>query len=143
MSTPIRFGSITAIGSFTAINGVEDDYLSCDPQRCVSTPSLRTTVEDKPGADGVMIFPPLEGAQILTISGPIVIRSDGSESGYYDAIDTVVASLAAQLDAMKTATDTVSHSGDTMNCWLYSPLLESWEEVIKIVTFGLIVESVV
>lgn len=135
----IRFGSISAIGAFTAVNGGATDYLSCDPQRCVAAPSLRTTVEDAPGADGVLVFPPLKGSEIWTISGPLVIRSDGSESGYFSAIDTLVASLAAALEAMRAAPDDVAHSAGTTSCWLYAPLLESWNDIEKIVTFGLVV----
>lgn len=134
----VRFGSITAIGSFTALNGTAADYLSLTPSRCVDTPTLRTTVEHKPGAPGVLVLPALAGERILTFGGQVVIRSAGDEAGYFSAIDTLVASLESALDSMAAAPDDVDHSGGSLACWAYSPLVPTWEDVIRIVTFGLV-----
>ncbi len=134
----IRFGSVTAIGSFTALTSSSTDYLSLTPSRCVDSPSLRTTVEDQPGGPGVLVFPPLRGARILTFGGQVVIRSDGSDSGYYTAIDTLVASLETALASMEAAPDDVDHSGGSLSCWTYAPLLPTWEDVVRVVTFGLV-----
>lgn len=134
----VRFGSVTAIGAFSALTPASTDYLSLTASRCVDTPSLRTTVEDSPGASGVIVFPPLDGARILTFGGEVVIRSDGSESGYYAAIDTLVASLESALASMKAAPDDVDHSGGSLSCWLYAPNVPTWDDITRIVTFSLV-----
>ncbi len=134
----IRFGSVTAIGSFTALTSSSTDYLSLTPSRCVDTPTLRTTVEDAPGAPGVLVFPPLRGARILTFGGQVVIRSDGSDSGYYSAIDTLVASLESALAAMEGAPDDVDHSGGSLSCWAYAPNAPTWDDITRLCTFSLV-----
>jgi len=135
----VRWSTISAIGDFTALNGNATDYLSTTPGRCTDSPSLRTTVEDAPGADGVLVFPPLDGARILTIGGEIIIRSAGGESGYLAAIDMLYNSLASALASLKTAPDDLVHSGGTLSVWLYSPLVPGWEDLMQTVTFGLVV----
>jgi len=134
----IRFGSVTAIGDFTALTAASTDYLSLTPSRCVDAGSLRTTVENKPGGDGVYVFPPLDGARILTFGSQVVIRSTGSESSYYAAIDTLVASLESALDAMKAAPDDVVHSGGSLSAWLYAPLVPAWDDTTRLVAFSLV-----
>jgi hypothetical protein len=134
----VRFGSITAIGSFTALTSASTDYLSLTPSRCVDTPSLRTNVENAPGTPGVLVFPPLAGARILTFGGEVVIRSAGDEAGYFAAIDTLVDSLESALDAMASSPDDVDHSGGSLSCWLYAPNVPTWDEIARICTFSLV-----
>jgi hypothetical protein len=138
----MRYSTISAIGDFTAFTPADSDYLLIVPSRCSggADAPLRTTVEPAPGADGALIFPPLDDAQILTLAGDLVITSDGSESGYFDAIDTLLASLKSALDALKTAPDDLVHSAGTLSVWKYAPLDTSFEGTVMSVTFGLVVD---
>lgn len=139
----MRYSSISAIGDFTALSPASTDWLHLDPTACTGggAAPLRTSVEDKPGADGVLVFPPLDGAQIITLSGILVIRSAGDESGYFTAMDSLFASLQSALAALKTAPDDLVHSGGTLSVWLYSALSDGWQGLSKTVTFGLVVDS--
>lgn len=137
----MRYSTISAIGDFTALSPASTDYLHLDPSACtggVAAP-LRTNVEDKPGADGPLIFPPLDGPQIITLSGVLVVRS-ATGAGYFTAMDTLLASLQSALDALKTAPDDLVHSGGTLSVWLYSAISDGWEGMGKTVTFGLVVD---
>lgn len=139
----MRVSTISAIGGFTAVNGGATDSVRFLPGRSsVPEPDLRPDVEDAPGADGILIIGDiLEGPQILTLGGYLDIQSDGSESGYLNAIDTLYAALKAGLDAMRASSQALVHSGGSLNCRYYNPLTPSWEDAIKYVTFGVIVES--
>jgi hypothetical protein len=139
----MRYSSISAIGDFTALSPSSTDYLHLDPARCSggADATLRTTVEDAPGADGVLIEPPLDGAQIITLAGVLVIRSDGSESGYFSALDTLFGSLKTALDALKAAPDDLVHSGGTLSVWKYAPIDTSFSGLLMSVTFGLVVDT--
>jgi hypothetical protein len=138
----VRYSSISAIGVFTALSPATPDYLHIDPTRCSggADAPLRTSVEPAPGADGALIFPPLDDAQILTLAGDLVITSDGSDSGYFAALDTLITSLKAALDALKAAPDDLVHSGGTLSVWKYAPLDTSWAGITQSVTFGLVVD---
>lgn len=137
----MRVSTISAIGSFSAVNGGASDSLIIVPGRStVPEADLRSDVEDVPGGAGIMLIGDiLEGQQILTLGGYLEITSDGTESGYFDAIDTLYASLKSALQAMETASGNLVHSGGTLACRYYNPLTPSWEGVLKYVTFGLIV----
>lgn len=140
----MRYSTISAIGGFTAINGGATDYLHLVPSNCSggADAPLRTTVEDAPGLDGALIFPPFDGAQVITLSGDFVIKSAGDESGYLAAQDTLFGSLKSALDALKTAPDDLVHSGGSLKVWKYAPIDTSWDDNAKIlsVTFSLIVD---
>lgn len=138
----MRYSTISAIGSFTALSASSTDYLHLIPSRCTggADSPMRTIVESAPGQDGALIFPPLDDAQIITLAGDFVITSDGTESGYLTAQDTLLASLKSALDAMKAAPDDLVHSAGTLSVWKYAPLETSWEGVVMAVTFSLIVD---
>lgn len=138
----MRYSSITAIGGFTDLDPSADDWLRLDPARCSggADAPLRTIVEDAPGADGALIFPPLDGAQIITLAGDIIVTSDGTEAGYFSALDAVLADLKSALDAMKAAPDDLVHSGGTLSVWKYAPLDTSFANNLQSVTFGLVVD---
>lgn len=144
--TAIRYQSITAIGSFTAFSISDaDDYLALDPARCSggADAPLRTTIEPKPDADGVFIEAPFDDAQIITLAGDLVITSNGasSESGYFTALDTLLASLKSALDALKTASGDLTHAGGTIQVWKQAPLETTWQNYyVCSVTFGLVVD---
>lgn len=140
----MRYGSIGTIGTFDALSpGAATDFLHVVPARCSGggDAPLRTDYEEASGQDGIFVFPPFDDAQIITLAGDLVIRSAGDESGYLDAIDTLYASLKAALDAMKAAPDTLTHSGPDLLVWKYAPIVESWNDALMQVTFGLIVDS--
>jgi hypothetical protein len=138
----MRYSTISAIGDFTAFTPADTDYLLLYPPRCSggADAPLRTTVEPAPGQPGALIFPPLDDAQIITLGGDLIITSDGSESGYFAAIDTLFASLKSALDALKTAPDDLVHSAGTLKVWKYAPLDDSFEGTVKSVTFSVVVD---
>lgn len=139
----MRYSSISAIGDFTALSESSYDYLALNPAACSggADAPLRTTVEDAPGADGALIEPPLDGAQIITLAGLLIVTSAGDESGYLSALDTLLGSLKSALDALKAAPDDLVHSGGTLSVWKYAPLDTSWNGTLMSVTFGLIVDT--
>lgn len=141
----MRYSTISAIGDFTALSAASTDYLHLVPSRCSggADAPLRTTVEDAPGLDGALIFPPFEGAQIITLSGDFVIKSAGDESGYLAAQDTIFGSLKTALAALKAAPDDLVHSGGSLKVWKYASIDTGWDDDAKIlsVTFGLIVDA--
>lgn len=138
----MRYSTISAIGGFTALSAASPDYLSLDPSRCSGGDDapLRTTVEDAAGIDGALIFPPLNGAQIITLAGDFVITSDGADPGYLTAQDTLFAALKSALDALKTAPDDLVHSAGTLKVWKQAAIDKSWEGIVMSVTFGLVVD---
>ena len=148
----MRPETITAIGSFTALTNADDDYLAIDPSRCTgfADAPLRTTFEPIPGADGVLILPAYDDAQILTLAGDLIVTSTGSssESGYQAAVDTLLASLKTALDAMKSSAGTLTHSGGSLSVWKQAPIDASWAlagssagvPYVMQVTFGLVVD---
>jgi hypothetical protein len=138
----VRYSTISAIGVFTALSSATPDYLHIDPTRCSggADAPLRTSVEPAPGADGALIFPALDDAQIITLAGDLVITSAGDESGYFSALDTLIAALKSALDALKAAPDDLVHSGGTLSVWKYAPLETSWGGITQSVTFGLVVD---
>lgn len=138
----MRYSTISAIGGFTALSSSSADYLFLDPSSCTggSDAPLRTTVEPAPGLDGVLVFPPLNDAQVLTLAGVLRITSAVTESGYISALDTLLASLKTALDALKTAPGNLVHSGGTLKVWKYAPLESAWSQAQMSVTFGLVVD---
>jgi hypothetical protein len=138
----MRYSTITQIGAFTALTSSSADYLYLDPTKCTggADAPLRTTVEPAPGLDGALILPPLDDAQIITLSGVLVITSAGTEPGYFTAIDTLLASLKSALDALKTAPGNLVSSDGTVKVWKYAPLDTTWAGLQMSVTFGLIVD---
>jgi hypothetical protein len=145
MSAPIDPTTITQIGGFTAFTDAVADYINLDPDRSTGLGGgdLRTSVEDAPSQDGALIFPPLEGAWIVTLVGNAVVTSTGpsSDAGYRPAVRALVASLKTALDAMKAAPDDLVHSGGTEQAWFHSKLEPTWDGYhICVVTFGLVVD---
>jgi hypothetical protein len=138
--------TITAIGAFTALSSATADYLQLDPQRC-SLPAngtARTTVEPKAGADGVFVELALEGEQILTLGGDLIVTSNGnsSEAGYFTAVATLIASLKTALDALKAADANLVHAGGSTPVRWYSALEPTWQNFFACsVTFGLVVHA--
>ena len=145
MPPPLRYASISQIGAFTALSKTDADYLALDPARCAGGggPSLRTNIEDAPGQDGSLIFPPLDSAWILTLAGDLFVTSTGhsSEASYLDAVDALIASLASALDSLKTAAGDLVHAGGTEAVWFNSQLETTWTDFFMCsVTFGLVVD---
>lgn len=145
MAAPIRYASIEAIGSFTALSNFDQDYLAIDPARCSGGggPPQRTNIEDAPGLPGALIFPPLDGAWVLTLAGDLFVTSVGasSEPGYFEAVDTLIASLKAALDSLQTAAGSLIHAGGTESVWFNSALDPTWTDFFMCsVTFGLVVD---
>lgn len=140
------YKSISGIGGFAALTAASADYLAIAPSRCSGggDAPLRTTVEDAPGADGVLILPPLDGAQIITLAGDLFVTSTGhsAEAGYDAAVQALFTSLKAALDALKTAPGNLVHSGGTLKVWKYGPLDDAWDDSGHMcsVTFSLIVD---
>jgi hypothetical protein len=60
---------------------------------------IRSTVEDAPQTGGGIWQPFLSGPRRMVFAGEIVIRSAGDETGYFAAIATWEAALAAALEA--------------------------------------------
>lgn len=139
----MRYSTITAIGDFTALSPASTDWLFLDPAQCTGggDATLRTNVEDAPGTDGVLVFPPLDGAQIITLAGKLLIGSAGDDAGYFAAEDALFASLKSALDALKTAPDDLAHSGGTLSVWKYSAIDSGREGILKTVTFSLVVDT--
>jgi len=138
----MRYSTITQIGTFTAFDPSATDYLYLDPERCTggADAPLRTIVEDAPGQDAGLIFPPLDGPQVITLVGDLTIQSAGDDSGYFAALDTLLASLKAAINALKAAPDDLVHSGGTLSVWKNAPVETSWAGNVMTVTFGLIVD---
>lgn len=136
----MRYSSVSAIGAFTDVNTHTGDYLLLDPARCSGgrAATMRTNIENLPGGDGVLAFPPLKGAQIITLSGPIVITSTDIEADFFTAIDTVLDNLESALEAMRLAPDNIVHSAGTITCWTYANLEQTWENGLQIATFSLV-----
>lgn len=138
----MRYSTISAIGSFTALSPASSDYLWLDPSRCsggVDAP-LRTTVEPAPGADGVLIEPPLDDAQIITLSGRLIVTSD-AQGVFSSACDTLLASLKTALDALKASPGNLVHAGGTLSVWKYAPLDTTFDGAAMYVTFALVVDT--
>jgi hypothetical protein len=142
----MRYRTISQIGSFTALTAADVDYLAIAPSRCSGGGDApqRTTIEDAPGGDGALIFPPLDGAQVITLAGDLVVTSTGLsvETGYREAIDTLLESLKFAVDALKTAPGVLVHSGGSLMVWKNGPVDETWDdfETICAVTFSLVVD---
>jgi hypothetical protein len=138
----MRYGTISAIGAFTALSDASADYLRIVGDRCSGGDDapLRTIVEPAPGLDGPLIFPPLDDAQIITLAGDLIITSASDEAGYIAAEDTLLASLKAALDLMKSAPDALVYSGGTLRVWKYAPIDGGRNGMLKSVTFGLVVD---
>lgn len=138
----MRYSTISQLGGFTAFDIGSTDYLRLDPTKCTGGEDapLRTTVEAAPGADGVLIFPPLDDAQIITLVGDLIIKSASDESGYFAAMDTLQASLKSALDALKTAPDDLVHAGGTRQVWKYAGIESSYQGALKTLTFSVIVD---
>lgn len=138
----MRYSTISAIGTFTALSSATADYLELDPAACQggSDAPIRITTEQRAGADGVYVFPPFDDAQIITLAGKLRITSAGDETGYFAAEDTLLASLKTALDLMKAAPDDLVHSGGTLSVWKYAGIVDSRDGLILTVTFGLIVD---
>lgn len=123
--------SITAIGTFTAfdnafLNAGLADYLAIDPSQCTGfgDSALRTVTYDAPGEDGELIFPPKDGALILTIYADIVVTSTGgsNDPGYMTAVANLYAEFKAAIDALKTAPADLVHSAGSMKVWKNGPV---------------------
>jgi hypothetical protein len=142
----MRYRTISQIGAFTALSSSVDDYLAIAPSRCSGggDAPTRVTEEDAPGQDGSLILPVFDGPQIITLAGDMVVMSTGlsSETGYREAIDTLVASLKSALTALKAAPDDLVHAGGTLRVWKHGELDEAWDdfETICSVTFSVIVD---
>jgi hypothetical protein len=144
----IRVSTIESIGDFTDLHLDPStlDYLALAPSRCsgLGGPSLRTVEEDAPGQGGSLILPPLDGAWIITLAGDLVVLSTGlsSESGYREAIDTLLGSLEDELDALAVAPDDLVYGGGSLKVWKHGELDVTWDdlETVCSVTFSLIVD---
>lgn len=146
MAASILYQQITGIGGFTALSSASADYLALDPAACtgLGDPSLRTTVYDKPGTDGELVYPPKAGQHIITLVGDLVVTSTGysADAGYFTAVDALYNSLKTALDAMKTTPGNLVTPGGTISVWKYAPLEESWQNYwVCRVTFGLIADG--
>lgn len=138
----MRYATISQLGTFTAFDDGSDDYLHLDPTACTGGEDapLRTTVEDAPGLDGVLVMPPFDGAQIITLAGDLIITSATDDAGYFTAMDTLAAAIKSALDAMKAAPDDLVHSGGTLKVWKYAAIDTSYQGALKRVTFGVVVD---
>lgn len=144
MSASILYQKITGIGGFSALTSATTDYLALDPSRCsgLGDAGLRTTTYDAPGLDGELIFPPLDGAHIITLVGDLVVTSgDSSMATYFTAVDTLYASLKSSIDAMKSTPGNLVSPGGTLKVWKYGPVEDEWLNFwVCSVTFSLIVD---
>lgn len=143
--TSILYQQISGIGAFVALDSSHGDYVAIDPSRCtgLGDAALRTTTYDAPGQDGELIFPPLDGAHIITLVGDLVVTSTGvsAEPGYFAAVDALYGSLKTALDAMKTAPGNLVTPGGTLKVWKYGPVEDEWQNYwLASVTFSLIVD---
>jgi hypothetical protein len=142
----VRVLTISQIGAFTALSNADADYLALRPSKCsgIGEAPVRITEEPAPGEDGALIEPPLDDAWIITLAGELVVTSTGlsSETGYRPAIDTLLASLRAAINAAKAAPIELVHSGGTLSVWKYSAVDETWDDLETIceVTFSLLVD---
>lgn len=142
----MRYRTITQLGTFSAFTNVDDDYLALAASRCNGggDAPVRTTVEAAPGADGALILPPLDDAQVITLAGDLVVTSTGLsvEPGYREAVEALLASLKAAIDDGKSAPISLAHSDGTLKVWKHSAVDESWDDFENVcsVTFSLIVD---
>lgn len=129
------YSSISAVGSFTDVNTDAPPFWFVDPARCSGGdgPDLRSPTEAKSGTDGVMIFPRLDDAWVITLGGPIVGTGDPEDT------EDLIAALKAALDAMKATPDALVHPGGSLDVMYHSRLDVGWDGGLKVVTFGLIV----
>lgn len=145
----MRYNTITTLaGSSTfTFNDATSDTGVMVPSRCsgMDGAPLRTNVEDKPGADGGLVFAPLLGPRLITLGGWFRVTSSGTESGYLSAQDTLIASLSSCLDSIRAADGTltwVDGTGThTLTVRLNNPLEcppESGGEFVKGFIFGLV-----
>lgn len=133
--TPISsYSSISAIGTFTDVNTGTGAHLFLDPARCAggADADLRTSVENKGGTDGVNVSPAMDGAQIITLAGPILISTSFADYA------TVLGDLKDALELMKAAPDDLVHGGGSIPCWKYSRIDPAWDRGIMVVTFSLL-----
>lgn len=140
--------SITQIGDFTAIDndwlGVGlADYLAIDPEACsgFGDAPLRTTVYDAAGQHGAFVFPPKDGALIMTVVGDLIVTSTGhsAEDGYFEAVSALYTSLKDALDALRDAPDDLVHLDGSMKVWKNGPLEPTWTSYYTMrVTFSLV-----
>lgn len=141
----MRYNTITAIGTFTALEGAAADYLHLVPSRCSGGDDAEVDMDMEPaaGADGVDVFSILDGQMPITLSGDLLITSTGVDAAYLAAVDTLLASLKTALNALKAAPDDLVHSGGTLSVWKRGKLDPVWDDDTKIlsVTFGLLVAN--
>lgn len=127
--------SITQIGAFTAIDndwlgqGLED-YFAIDPEACsgFGDAPLRTTVYDAAGQHGALVYPPKDGALMMTIAGDFIVTSTGhsAEDGYFAAVTALYLSLKDALNALRDAPDDLVHLDGSMKVWKNGPLDPTW-----------------
>lgn len=140
--------SITQIGIFDRFDspfiglGLAD-YVAIDPSACTGfgDAPLRTTIDDAPGEDGVLIEPPKDGGLIMTIVADLVVTSTGpsNDPGYLDTVVSLYQELKAALDLLKAAPDDLVHSAGSMKVWKYGPVDPNFPNYWTArVTFGLI-----
>ena len=106
---------------------------------------IRTEVEDAPGQDGVLVFPPFEGGQEIVLGGHYNIVSTGVDGAYQNAIEAVEADLVVALLAMKTAADDLTWTGGgggSISVWLHRRLVPTGTATFRGVQFGLMAGDV-
>jgi hypothetical protein len=135
----VRYSTINQLGTFTAFDISSVDYLRLVPGRCTggADADVRTTEEDAPGQHGVLVFPPLDGAQIITLSGDFSINSGGDP---FAANDTILASLRTALNLLRAAPGNLVHSGGTLKVWKHAKIEDSWQGALLSVTFSVVVD---
>lgn len=139
------YEEISAIGAFTALSEADGDYFAIDPRACSGgdDAETRVTVEDAPGSDGVLIEPPLDGAQIITLVGDFVVVSVGlsAETGYKTAVQAVVDDLKSAVNDGKAAPIDLVHPGGTLKVWKYSKVDPTWPSFwVCRATFSVVVD---
>ena len=137
---PYHFGDIT----LNAESG--DTYITTDIQGLDEAP-IRAEVDDKPQADGGLIFPMFNGPRHITFEGFIGIRSatfDGDKAAYIAAMDDLEEALIDELESMvpKTwplpAATPLWWAGKVINVYHDSACVFRGDQFAKRFVFGLV-----
>lgn len=133
------YSTITDIGSFGDVNLDDAPCLWLDPAMCsgLEYPELRTEIEDAPGEDGVLVFPPFLGGQPVVLGGILIVPS----GDYFAGVETLIAAIASALEAMRAAPANIvwtGGGGGTLSVWTNGRLAQTWDNGNHRVQFGLI-----
>lgn len=124
--------------TFNATSG--DTYITTDIQGLDGAP-IRAEIDDKPQADGGLVFPLLLGARHVTFEGFIGVRTENfgfDKAGYIAVINAFEAALIAGLESIRLSPGTLAWDSNSLSVYYDSPVLFRGDQFAKRFIFGLV-----